>query len=108
MDTMNLDGETNLKERFVFGKGQVGADPAGISGELVCDPPHESLDEWDGNVHFEPDGEVVNAGIKNLLLRGCFLRNVEHCVGLAVYVGPESKIMMNAKKPPKKISRIMT
>ena len=42
-----------------------------------------------------------------MLLRGCYLRNIPYCVGMIVYVGNESKIMMNAKKPPKKISNIM-
>ena len=41
------------------------------------------------------------------MLRGCYLRNTEYCVGIVVYVGPESKIMKNSKKPPKKISYIM-
>ena len=43
-----------------------------------------------------------------MLLRGCFLRNIEFCVGLVIYVGGETKIMKNAKKPPKKVSAIMT
>ena len=43
-----------------------------------------------------------------MLLRGCFLRNIDYCVGLVIYVGAESKIMKNAKKPPKKVSAIMT
>jgi len=43
---------------------------------------------------------------KQLLLRGCKLRNTEFCIGFAVYMGPESKIMMNAKKPPTKISNV--
>jgi magnesium-transporting ATPase (P-type) len=29
-------------------------------------------------------------------------------VGLVIYVGDETKIMKNAKKPPKKVSAIMT
>jgi magnesium-transporting ATPase (P-type) len=43
---------------------------------------------------------------KQLLLRGCKLRNTEFCIGFAVYMGHESKIMMNAKKPPTKISNV--
>ncbi len=43
-----------------------------------------------------------------MLLRGCYLRNIDYCVGLAIYVGDETKIMKNAKKPPKKVSAIMT
>ena len=51
---------------------------------------------------------VIKAySIKNLLLRGCYLRNIDYCIGLVVYVGNESKIMKNAKKPPKKTSNIM-
>jgi magnesium-transporting ATPase (P-type) len=49
----------------------------------------------------------ILCSIKNLLLRGCYLRNIEYCVGIVIYVGSESKIMMNAKKPPKKVSNIM-
>jgi magnesium-transporting ATPase (P-type) len=42
-----------------------------------------------------------------MLLRGCYLRNIEYCIGLVIYVGGETKIMKNAKKPPKKVSAIM-
>lgn len=45
--------------------------------------------------------------IKNMLLRGCYLRNCDFALCLVVYVGNESKIMKNAKKAPKKISNIM-
>lgn len=34
------------------------------------------------------------------------MRNTEYCLGVAVYMGPESKIMMNAKKPPQKVSNV--
>lgn len=44
--------------------------------------------------------------LKALLLRGCTLRNTEFCIGIVIYTGPESKIMMNAKKPPTKISNV--
>jgi phospholipid-translocating ATPase len=44
--------------------------------------------------------------LKTLLLRGCTLRNTEFAIGITVYTGPESKIMMNAKKPPTKISNV--
>lgn len=42
-----------------------------------------------------------------MLLRGCYLRNIDSCYGIVIYVGKESKIMKNAKKPPKKVSAIM-
>lgn len=34
------------------------------------------------------------------------MRNTEYCIGFTVYMGPESKIMMNAKKPPNKVSNV--
>ena len=49
---------------------------------------------------------IDSFSLKQLLLRGCTLRNTEFCIGFAVYTGPESKIMMNAKKPPTKVSNV--
>jgi phospholipid-translocating ATPase len=43
---------------------------------------------------------------KGLCLRGCTLRNTDFCIGIAIYTGPETKIMQNAKKPPTKISNV--
>jgi phospholipid-translocating ATPase len=42
-----------------------------------------------------------------MLLRGCFLRNTPYAIGIVIYVGPESKIMKNMKKPPTKVSNMM-
>jgi magnesium-transporting ATPase (P-type) len=57
------------------------------------------------NPNFE---NIYMFSIKNLLLRGCYLRNIDYCIGLVIYVGQESKIMKNAKKAPKKVSKMMT
>jgi P-type E1-E2 ATPase len=58
VDTMNLDGETNLKEKYVFSKEMNAEKLRGFRGEVVCDSPNESLEDWDGNIHF--DGKVLN------------------------------------------------
>ena len=34
--------------------------------------------------------------MKQMLLRGCALRNTEWCVGVAVYVGDQTKLMKNS------------
>eukprot|EP00347_Sterkiella_histriomuscorum_P006239 403353535 len=99
VDTMNLDGETNLKEKNVFAKEFDLPKILQLQGELVCDLPNESLDDWDCNIKINET--------KTLNCKGCYLRNIDYCIGLVMYVGKESKIMMNAKKPPKKISNIM-
>lgn len=65
VDTINLDGETNLKERFIAVRDRVPtiASAQELAGRLECDPPHESLEEWDGNFHFQDikgNSQVVN------------------------------------------------
>ena len=35
------------------------------------------------------------------------MRNTDFAVGLVIYAGAESKIMMNAKKPPTKVSNVL-
>ena len=55
VETKNLDGETNLKEKYVFAKDYTLIRIANeLKGEIVCDMPNESLDEWDGNIHYGP------------------------------------------------------
>lgn len=50
VDTMALDGETNLKEKSAiceaFDEKQVGS----IQGEMTVDTPNELLDYWEGFV----------------------------------------------------------
>ena len=53
------------------------------------------------------DGEAFDCDIRNFLLRGCTLRNIEYVQGIVVYIGKEAKIMLNAKKAPKKVSSMM-
>jgi len=43
---------------------------------------------------------------KNILLRGCQLRNTDWCRGVVVYTGRETKIQMNAAEPAAKSSSL--
>ena len=49
----------------------------------------------------------INCNIKNVLLRGCTLKNTEYVYGIVLYVGNDTKIMQNSKKAPRKISNMM-
>ena len=76
----------------------------------MCDKPDENLEKWDANLQFQhPENltQVIPLTINNLLLRGCFLRNTEQCYGIVCYLGKRTKIMMNAKKPSRKVSHMM-
>ena len=47
MSTMNLDGETNLKERKLpFFIEEI----EDFSGYIECEEPNANLEHWDGNI----------------------------------------------------------
>lgn len=43
---------------------------------------------------------------ENILLRGSSIRNTGWVIGIAVYTGHQTKVMMNASKPKFKLSKL--
>lgn len=75
VDTMNLDGETNLKPRTIAHSAINSSNILmEMSGFLEYDRPSENLDKWDGSLTY--NGVTKSSGIDNLLLRGCKLKNI--------------------------------
>jgi phospholipid-transporting ATPase len=106
VNTMNLDGETNLKEKFApdcTKDCDIGTDFRSFT--LQVDEPNSNLHNWNCNVEVE--GRVVPVTPQQLLMRGCLLKNTDYIYGVVVYTGHDSKIIMNSKKPPQKTSNIM-
>ena len=57
VDTMNLDGETNLKEK-IAPRDMNHLEEKDIlisNGSITCDSPNEFLDKWDGNITLNND-----------------------------------------------------
>ena len=105
---MNLDGETNLKERNSLNEHFDDAKVTYVKGELLCDAPNENLEKWEGHVSYDSKHfKNMNASMKNMLLRGCFVRNTKEIIGIVIYTGMDTKVMRNLKKPPHKVSNIM-
>lgn len=107
VETMNLDGETNLKlkkslERTV----ELDEDQefSTFEGRIRCEDPNSSLYTFIGN--FEYHEEVVPLGPQQILLRDSKLRNTPFIYGVVVFSGHETKVMQNATDPPSKRSRI--
>lgn len=52
VDTLNLDGESNLKEKLTVPKIQELSDDnvLNFDGEIHCDIPNENLEKWDANI----------------------------------------------------------
>lgn len=64
VDTMNLDGETNLKEKMV---------PAGLKetskkeiiesqGYLICNLPDENLEKWECSLNINKISQNISCG----------------------------------------------
>jgi phospholipid-translocating ATPase len=58
------------------------------------------------NPQSPPKDMAEPISIQNLLLRGCSLRNTEWVLGVVVFTGKETKIMINSGITPSKRSRI--
>ncbi|XP_077586828.1 phospholipid-transporting ATPase VD [Stigmatopora nigra] len=108
IETANLDGETNLKEkRIVSGIPLQAADfnPENFHSRIECDDPNDDLATFRGFMEFS-SGSHVGLDNNNLLLRGCTIRNTETVVGVVVYAGHETKAMMNNSGPKYKRSHL--
>uniref|UniRef100_A0A5B6Z9V8 Phospholipid-transporting ATPase n=1 Tax=Davidia involucrata TaxID=16924 RepID=A0A5B6Z9V8_DAVIN len=105
IQTMNLDGESNLKTRYarqettsmVF-EGET------ISGLIRCEQPNRNIYEFTANMEFK--GHRFPLSQSNIILRGCQLKNTEWVVGVVVYAGQETKAMLNSAMSPSKRSRL--
>lgn len=119
VETKGLDGETNLKVRQALHcSRQVrhARDCEKTEFKIESEPPHPNLYAYNGAIRWEqrdplhPEAEreemVEPISINNLLLRGCSLRSTEWVLGVVVFTGGESKIMLNAGATPAKRARL--
>ena len=119
VETKNLDGETNLKVRQALHCGRKvkhARDCERTAFVIESEPPHANLYQHSGVVRWkqrdtiDPHGPQQDLAepisIQNLLLRGCSLRNTEWILGVVVFTGQETKIMINSGITPSKRSRI--
>ncbi|KAL2835126.1 hypothetical protein BDW59DRAFT_137165 [Aspergillus cavernicola] len=104
VETMALDGETNLKTK------QPCRSVAKVCGtvEGVCncsihfavEDPNLDLYKFDGNVTVAA-GEKTPLTNNEVMYRGSVLRNTGRAMGMVIYTGEECKIRMNANKNPR-------
>uniref|UniRef100_A0A8C1PVL1 Phospholipid-transporting ATPase n=1 Tax=Cyprinus carpio TaxID=7962 RepID=A0A8C1PVL1_CYPCA len=107
IETANLDGETNLKQRQVVRDLPQGSEfvPENYSSHIECENPNNDLRRFRG--FMEHPGKVrVGLHSENLLLRSCTVRNTETVIGIVVYAGHETKAMQNNSGPRYKRSKL--
>jgi magnesium-transporting ATPase (P-type) len=119
VETKNLDGETNLKVRHALRCGSVirtAYDCEAASFWIESEGPGPNLYSYNGVAKWyhrdsstpdiEPEIKAEPISIENLLLRGCNLKNTDWVMGVVIFTGAETKIMMNSGVTPSKRSRI--
>ncbi|XP_054809122.1 phospholipid-transporting ATPase 3-like isoform X3 [Prosopis cineraria] len=107
IETANLDGETNLKIRKASEKTWDYLTPEKASefeGEVQCEQPNNSLYTFTGNLIIQTQTLPVNPN--QILLRGCSLKNTGYIVGVVIFTGHETKVMMNSMNVPSKRSTL--
>ena len=117
IETKNIDGETNLKNKQsneVF-KKEIKTDEDLSKLKYICitKPPNEFIYKFDATLYkINNNGKIENPNNfilmdnKSFLLRGCTLRQTEYIIGVAVYIGENTKTMINAPKVKVKHSHV--
>lgn len=75
-----------------------------LVGRLVTEPPNIDLYSFTGKMII--GNEQFALKINQLLLKGSNLKNTEWILGVVVYTGKDSKLMMNSQKSRTKRSRV--
>ncbi|ETW02698.1 hypothetical protein H310_06141 [Aphanomyces invadans] len=112
--TANLDGETNLKIRWVPSQlskvntlmGDAADIWAMVNGAHVeSEGPSRKLDRFKATL-TTINNVKISISMSNLLLRGVLLRDTDWAVGVTVYTGEDTKIQQNSGETPFKASSL--
>ncbi|KVH95088.1 HAD-like domain-containing protein [Cynara cardunculus var. scolymus] len=112
VETMNLDGETNLKikrclectlgfdEELKFDK---------FKATIRCEDPNSSLYTFVANLEFGDEDQLdcsYPLSPSQLLLRDSKLQNTDYVYGVVIFTGRDTKVVRNSMKSPSKRSRV--
>ncbi|KAI1847156.1 hypothetical protein JX266_006696 [Neoarthrinium moseri] len=100
IETMALDGETNLKSKqacpLLAKRCDSLAKLRACNAQVVSEDPNIDLYSYEGRVTV--DNETMPLTLNEVVYRGSILRNTTHATGLVINTGEECKIRMNANK----------
>lgn len=103
VETMALDGETNLKSKQTTASMSKAIesqeDILACEAEFVVEDPSQDLYSFEGRVTME--GKSAPLTLNEIIFRGSILRNTPDAVGMVIYSGEECRIRMNANKNPR-------
>ncbi|CAL8076273.1 unnamed protein product [Calicophoron daubneyi] len=106
IETANLDGESNLKQREVVERRltKEAFSPSAFTSPVEVEAPNAELYKFTGRINRN-DG-LVAIRKNNVILRGCVLRNTDYIEGLVIYAGRETKAALNNTGPRFKRSQL--
>ncbi|KAF2744978.1 phospholipid-translocating P-type ATPase [Sporormia fimetaria CBS 119925] len=103
VETMALDGETNLKSKqttaSIAKAIESPEDVLHCDAEFVVEDPNQDLYNFEGRVLV--DEKTAPLTVSEIIYRGSILRNTPDALGLVIYSGEECRIRMNANKNPR-------
>lgn len=104
IETMALDGETNLKTKqpsaALIGKCATSEDIVGLTRtEMAVEDPNLDLYNFEGRLSVRDDTSPLTNN--EIIYRGSILRNTPEAIGVILYTGDECKIRMNANRNPR-------
>lgn len=107
VETMNLDGETNLKLKQSLEATSSLQDDASFQhfkAVIKSEDPNANLYTFVGTMEYEGQQHALSP--QQLLLRDSKLRNTDFIYGVVIFTGHDTKVMQNATNPPSKRSKI--
>ncbi|KAJ7436207.1 phospholipid-translocating ATPase [Mycena latifolia] len=109
VETKNLDGETNLKSRHAVPALAHLRDAAACAApenafRVDCERPDTNMYRLNGGVFIGDESAPVDLSMT--LLRGTVLRNTRWVIGLVLFTGEDTKIVLNSGGTPSKRSKV--
>ena len=109
IQTANLDGETNLKQRTALDATQRLSvdDLCRLHCTVECALPNKNIYAFDSTITLpSPQPRTFPLTTAQLLLQATHLVNTAHVYGLVVYTGNETKVGQNKNAPRMKYTRL--
>jgi magnesium-transporting ATPase (P-type) len=75
-------------------------------GKVEYEPPNKNMHNFIGALHLDCLQTPLSLSADNILMRGSLFSNTDWMYGIAIYTGQETKVQMNNRIVPSKMSKI--
>lgn len=102
-DTVSLDGETILTERFASSPNVSSGNLQTMKGMIMYEDPNLVMHKFNGIFSIN-NQEFQDISNRNFAMRGSVLKNTNFIIGIVLYVGTDTKAYQNSKTRKRKQS----